>query len=246
MKQILTILFFVCTANAIAQNSSFVKYFDSTWVPCTKEKASFYTQFEKQDTVYKCTSYYLQSNKLYGKSTFRDTLFRKGVGLMVRYYESGSVKDSTYFNDKGEYATQRAYYESGQLYSISTFAGNKVTTQGFDEKGNPKEIFTVIQIPAEFPGGLSMWNEYLSTHLRGNVPKRKKAPAGIYTVIVSFIIDKEGKLGNIVAENDPGYGTKEEAIRVLSNSPRWKPAMQNDTKVIYRHRQSISFQVIEN
>ena len=52
MNYFLTILFFVFAANAIAQNNLFVKYFDSTWQPCAKEKASFYTQFEKKDSVY--------------------------------------------------------------------------------------------------------------------------------------------------------------------------------------------------
>ena len=246
MKYRLTILFFVVATSSNAQNNSLVKYFDSTWQPCAKEKASFYTQFEKQDTVYQCISYYFPSNELYGKSTFRDTLFRSGVGTMVRYYKGGAVKDSTYFDNKGSTLTQKGYYETGRLHSSVRFIDYKAITEGYDENGKPMKIFTVVQIPAEFPGGLEKWNEFLVEHLRGNIPKRKKAPAGKYTVVISFIVDKQGNLTNMTAGNDPGYGTKEEAIRVLSKSPKWIPAKQDGANVIYRHRQSITFEVIEN
>lgn len=61
--------------------------------------------------------------------------------------------------------------------------------------------------------------------------------------MVSFLVDKLGVISDVVAENDPGYGTKAEAIRVISKGPHWKPAMQNGSKVNYRHKQSISFLV---
>jgi protein TonB len=47
------------------------------------------------------------------------------------------------------------------------------------------------------------------------VPVDNGAPAGRYTVVLSFIVDKSGNISEINAENDPGYGTKEEAMRVL-------------------------------
>jgi protein TonB len=64
-------------------------------------------------------------------------------------------------------------------------------------------------------------------------------------VYLNFIVDKSGNISEVTAENDPGYGTKEEAIRVLKKGPVWKPAVQNGRYVIYRHRQSITFQVAE-
>lgn len=106
-------------------------------------------------------------------------------------------------------------------------------------------IFTVVQIPAEYPGGIEAWNRYLIRNLNSNVPVDNGAPAGKHTVVLSFIVDKNGNISDIVAENDPGYGTKEEAIRVLKKGGGWKPAVQNGRNVIYRHRQSISFQVSE-
>ena len=105
------------------------------------------------------------------------------------------------------------------------------------------KVFTVVQIAAEFPGGLPAWTKYLERNLNRDLPVENGAPPGKYTVIVSFIVSKTGAISDVTAENDPGYGTKAEAIRVITKGPSWKPAVQNGRNVIYRHKQSITFQV---
>ncbi|WP_438945027.1 energy transducer TonB [Sediminibacterium sp.] len=107
------------------------------------------------------------------------------------------------------------------------------------------KIFTVVQIPAEFPGGLPAWAKYLERNLNRDLPVENGAPPGKYTVVVSFIVAKDGSISDVVAENDPGYGTKNEAVRVITRGPKWKPAVQNGRNVIYRHKQSITFMVSE-
>ena len=107
------------------------------------------------------------------------------------------------------------------------------------------KVFTVVQIAAEFPGGVGAWAKYLERNLNRDLPVENGAPAGKYTVVVSFIVAKDGRISDVVAENDPGYGTKAEAVRVIQKGPNWKPAVQNGRNVIYRHKQSITFQVSE-
>ena len=106
-------------------------------------------------------------------------------------------------------------------------------------------IFISVQYPAEFPGGIPAWSKYLERNLNRDLPVNNGAPAGKYTVVVSFIVDKNGAISEVQAENDPGYGTSIEAVRVIKKGPSWKPAMQNNRNVIYRHKQSITFQVSE-
>ena len=108
------------------------------------------------------------------------------------------------------------------------------------------KIFTVVQIPAEFPGGTQGWVRYLERTLNRDLPVENGAPAGKYAVVVSFVVARDGSISDVKAENDPGYGTKEEAVRVITRGPKWKPAVQNGRNVIYRHRQAIVFQVSED
>jgi len=107
------------------------------------------------------------------------------------------------------------------------------------------KVFTVVQIAAEFPGGLPAWQKYLERNLNRDVPNDNGAPPGKYTVVVSFIVSKDGSISEVTSENDPGYGTKAEAIKVIQKGPKWKPAVQNGRNVIYRHKQSITFVVSE-
>ncbi|WP_153798672.1 energy transducer TonB [Foetidibacter luteolus] len=114
---------------------------------------------------------------------------------------------------------------------------------GKEEKYN--DVFTRVQIEAKFPGGAGEWIKFLERNLRTEVPVENGASPGKYTVFLSFIVDKDGNLSEIKAENDPGYGVAEEAIRVIKRGPKWIPAVQNGRNVIYRQKQSISFIVEE-
>ena len=130
-----------------------------------------------------------------------------------------------------------------------------ITTKAYAEaykKENPPKptyegypLFTQTQTPAHFPGGEEAWQKYLQRNLNRDMIVEKGGPPGKYTVEVTFIVDKEGNLSDIRAENDPGYGTKEEAVRMIKKGPRWVPAEQNGKKVIYKHKQKITWVVSE-
>ncbi len=107
------------------------------------------------------------------------------------------------------------------------------------------KVFTVVQIPAEFPGGTTAWSRYLERNLNRDIPVENGAPPGRYTVVVAFTVSKTGAISDVTAENDPGYGTKAEAMRVITKGPSWKPAVQNGRNVIYRHKQAVTFVVAE-
>jgi protein TonB len=106
-----------------------------------------------------------------------------------------------------------------------------------------------VQIPAQFPGGQAAWVKYLERNLRSEIPIDNGAPSGNYTVIISFIVDRQGNISDVQLASDakdPGYGILNEAIRVIQRGPKWIPAQQQNNKVICRHSQPITFQVAEN
>ena len=91
-------------------------------------------------------------------------------------------------------------------------------------------VFIQTQTHPRFPGGEEGWQKYLQRNLNSDLPVEKGAPPGKYVVEVSFIVDKDGNLSDIHAENDPGYGTKQEALRLIEKGPKWVPAEQNGKK----------------
>lgn len=106
-----------------------------------------------------------------------------------------------------------------------------------------EKVWTTVQIQASFPGGIDEWFRFLKRNLKQDIPVDNGAPAGDYRVVVSFLVDREGNITDVRADNDPGYGTAAEAVRVVQKSGRWNPAQQNGSKVIYRQTQPITFRV---
>ena len=106
-------------------------------------------------------------------------------------------------------------------------------------------LFAKVDFEATFPGGEAGWRTFLENNLRADVPVRRKAPAGKYTVVVQFIVDKQGKLSDIQPLTALGYGMEQELIRVLRKSPKWLPAQMNGGPVKAYRRQPLTFEVSE-
>lgn len=124
-------------------------------------------------------------------------------------------------------------------HGTGTVAAPRAAVEDYDGE------FKTVHIQAKFPGGDAEWKKYLERNLNRDLPAENGAPPSNYTVIVSFLVDKEGNISEVKAENDPGYGTADEAVRVIRKGPKWQPAVQNGRNVIYRQKQSITFRVAE-
>lgn len=96
---------------------------------------------------------------------------------------------------------------------------------------------------AIFPGKQHDWDDYLRKNVDTTVPVRNKAKKGSYTVVVKFIIAKDGTLADVQAVTNNGYGMEEEVIRVLIKSPRWGPVSENNHAAHSSHTQSFIFVV---
>src|SRR6478672_8572777 len=84
----------------------------------------------------------------------------------------------------------------------------------------------VIEVKPEYPGGISAFIEHISKNY--NVPKVQGLKGKI---LVSFVVEKDGSLNSFKILKDIGYGSGEEAIRVLKLSKKWAPARQSGVPV---------------
>jgi len=113
------------------------------------------------------------------------------------------------------------------------------------EEEPSSKIYERVDVEASFPGGQQGWENFLINNLNGNTPVINGAPAGKYTVMVQFIVAKDGTLSGIKALTKHGYGMEAEVIRILRQSPPWEPAMQNDRKVKAYRKQPVTFMITE-
>jgi len=100
-----------------------------------------------------------------------------------------------------------------------------------------------VDVMPQPDGGEAAWSKFLSRNLR--YPNEAQDARVSGRVLVSFIIEKDGKLSNIVVERAAGYGFDEEALRVLKMAKAWKPGMQNGQPVRVRYLIPINFQLSE-
>ena len=107
------------------------------------------------------------------------------------------------------------------------------------------KVFEKVEVEATFPGGPAGWKKYLEKNLNPNVPEENGAPIGIYTVIVQFIVDKNGNISDVKTLTNFGYGMEQEVERIIKKGPSWSPASQSNKPVKAYRKQPVTF-VIED
>jgi TonB family protein len=55
------------------------------------------------------------------------------------------------------------------------------------------------------------------------------------TVIISFVVEKDGSLSDFKIDQDLGHGTGDNALSLLRKSPAWKSAMKDGKQVRVRY-----------
>ena len=94
------------------------------------------------------------------------------------------------------------------------------------------------EVPAEFPGGEEAWNKYLRNNLR--MPKALENENIKGELILKFVITTTGKVDNVEVIKSLNSLLDGEVVRVIKNSPRWRPAKQNGKKVTATRTQPIT------
>lgn len=242
IKLLLSASLCLLSIQLFSQEEPVIKYYDSSWSQTSKESAFYYAEFRKQGNLYKCTAYWVHSNRLNGIGFFADTSLSNPHKLLINYYENGQMQDSAWYDEKSQVKFSYHYYQTGKLLARHFYdpKTNKEINEGFDETGRLIQNFIYAK-EAEFPDGENAWLRFVSKNINTQVPIKNGAPAGTYRVVILFVVDKNGETANFTPETNHGYGMEDEAIRVLRNSPRWDPLISlGEAKNAYR-RQLVTF-----
>ncbi len=81
----------------------------------------------------------------------------------------------------------------------------------------------LVEQKPEFASGPREMNKYLANNIKYPAAARQNEVSG--KVYLSFIVEKDGALSDIKVRQGIGSGCDEEAMRVLRNSPKWKPGL---------------------
>ena len=104
------------------------------------------------------------------------------------------------------------------------------------------DIFAVVEQMPEFPnGGMAGLMQYLSQNIRYPEAAKKAGTQG--RVTVQFVVEKDGSISNVSILRGVEPDLDKEAVRVISEMPKWKPAMQRGETVRVKYTVPVMFRL---
>ncbi|MBV6643937.1 MAG: energy transducer TonB [Cyclobacteriaceae bacterium] len=97
------------------------------------------------------------------------------------------------------------------------------------EEERVDEIFQIVETWPQPEGGMQTFYDYVARNMVYPRTAARLSVSGM--VFVKFVVEKDGSLTDITVVKGIGAGCDEEAVRVLSGSPKWQPGKQRGRNV---------------
>ncbi len=104
------------------------------------------------------------------------------------------------------------------------------------------EIFTVVEEPCQFPGGMGALMKFLSKNIVYPEIAQDNGIQG--RVIVSFVVEKNGLPSQVKVVRGVDPALDKEAVRVVKKMPAWKPGKQQGKAVRQRFTLPVQFRLM--
>lgn len=90
-----------------------------------------------------------------------------------------------------------------------------------NKKAANDKVLEKAEVMPEFPGGDQAMMDFVAKNVQYPQEARDKEISG--RVLVGFIVEKDGSIGDVKVVKGIGGGCDEEAVRVVKAMPKWKP-----------------------
>lgn len=109
--------------------------------------------------------------------------------------------------------------------------------------GIPKDttVYRVVEVMPSYPGDMEAFYKFLAQQM--HYPKEALENGIEGRVVVSFVVEEDGRLTHFEAVSSPSPLLSNEAIRVLSQMPRWNPAKRMGRNVRCQYNIPVMFRL---
>ena len=104
-----------------------------------------------------------------------------------------------------------------------------------------EEIFRSVEQMPQFPGGEAALMKYLQSHI--NYPPMAAENNVQGRVVVQFVVDKTGKVGEVKVVRSVDKDLDKEAVRVCKSLPKFTPGRQNGQPVSVWYTLPVTFKL---
>ena len=115
----------------------------------------------------------------------------------------------------------------------------KEKAQSSSSNDSNKEVFKIVKDMPEFPGGDLALRKYIAEKVKYPEDAKKEGIQG--KVFVIFVVSKDGSTTDAKIARGVHPSLDKEALRVINNSPVWKPGSQRGKKVNVEFTVPINF-----
>lgn len=167
----------------------------------------------------------------------------KGIrhGRFEDWYENGQLLESGNFIAGKLEGDFTMYYDNGVLKRKENYTNGERNSGTCYSKGGTEIPYFEYFVPASFPGGPRGWQNYLLTTLV--YPKKSIKANEQGTVIVMFIVDKDGSISDLSIDKSVSPALDKEALRVIGEMPKWKPGKLDGEIIRSFLKQPITFKL---
>ena len=190
----------------------------------------------------------------------KDTIFYEDDGTYVKFETSDGFQPETgepckkltitSYNADGTprnnfFITETERRGDTSTYSIEPFTftlSEHLFEQLLDIATSEEDtVYQIVEEMPKFPGGEKALMDYVSNNVKYPEEAKNKNIAG--RVFVSFVVEKDGSIGEVKVLRGIGGGCDEEAVRVIKGMPKWKPGMQKGKPVRVSYQIPIYFKL---
>lgn len=158
------------------------------------------------------------------------------------------IVDSSYFRsnvgeDVAESPSDVFGSETGELNGTANgVIGSKGSdATGIVEKEKVEEVFINVDQMPVFGSGMSDLFAYLSKEIKYPSIARENGIGG--TVVIQFVIDRNGRVTQVQLVKGIGGGCDQEALRVVKGMPGWTPGKQQGRAVSVKFTLPVMFKL---
>lgn len=160
------------------------------------------------------------------------------------WYYSADIRDVK-TDGQGNW-TERSAYVDGKLMfmerRIITYY-DAPQTGGTSDAGQTDDnsIYATVEQMPEYPGGLGALMTFIARNLRYPTLCEENKIQG--RVVLKFVVEKDGSIGDITTVSSPHALLEKEAKRIVGMMPKWKPGRQKGRPVRVYYSLPVTFKL---
>ena len=129
-----------------------------------------------------------------------------------------------------------------KLLFILMLCFTALATAGAQQTEKPLgKVYDIVDVMPQFPGGQGELMKFLRNNVKYPAEAQKKKREG--RVIVTFVVNKKGRIIDPTVERSAHPLLDAEALRVIKRMPKWTPGRMNGESVNVKFRLPITFKL---